>query len=140
MERPDSNAELASAEPVAVAVALDADLPDDDAALAAPLIPVPVPSPVPPANPRSVDGAPPAAPVAVNPARRAVPHAARRIIRGTGRALWRTAYRALDLLLTVLNWPFGRLSPEARHGIGLAAIASLAMSLLALLLVPLLRG
>ncbi len=52
------------------------------------------------------------------------------------RRLRRALYALIDRVLWAFNRPFQWLSPQARHLIGLMAIATLVTSLLALLLLP----
>ena len=46
------------------------------------------------------------------------------------------AYRVLDTVLTAVNWPFGWISPPARRLIGLIALATLAVAVAAVLVLP----
>lgn len=50
--------------------------------------------------------------------------------------LWRVPYRALDIGLDVVNYPFRRLGPGARIAVAALAITTLIMSALAVFVLP----
>jgi hypothetical protein len=118
---PEAEIQVAAAEAAAQA----AELPSLEAGAAPEVVHIPVegpPLPRTPATPapKSAD-APPEVATAVIP-----PQPARH----------RAPYAAMDGLLWALNRPFQWLSPNARQLIGLLAIVTLVISLLALLLLP----
>lgn len=51
-------------------------------------------------------------------------------------SFWSILYRMLDLILGLINRPFARLSAETRSALGLVAITTIVISVLAMLLLP----